>query len=492
MTRADPASGFLWCDFETFGTDPWRDWPAQFAAVETDLSLKPGQEYNLFCQVPEDQLPHPEACLVTGLTPEDCNRKGVPDYEFAATIQRLQSEPGTVTAGYNLVRFDRQFCRQLFWRNFIDPYRSEWANGNSVWDLIDLTRMTAALRPDGINWPTRTDGSPSFRLQDLACANNIIQQNAHNALDDVYATIGLARLLRDRQPRLFDWMFSLRRKEAVRAFMARHDGQLFLHVSGKIPASRHCIGAFMVLASYRDEWVVADLAEDIDHWCEADADELKARLFAPAGVENTLSRPRLKSIRANRCPALAPWGALRPEDASRLGWDIERIKARYHRLLDRLASVRAVIHAVFDPEEQGGQCQKMDAELALYSGFVSNQDRKRCQGIAGKPPETLAGPPGFQDERLQALWQRYQARHARAHLSPADETGWRQFLHDKLIAGTHDCTSITFDQLMTRLGELKVDKANDPAARRILDSLEHWAKHKRAEMEEMTCRPPGA
>ncbi|MGH8173539.1 MAG: exodeoxyribonuclease I, partial [Rhodanobacteraceae bacterium] len=202
---------FLWHDYETFGADSRRDRPAQFAAIRTTPDLETvGEPVSFFCQPPTDVLPEPVASLITGITPQRAHAEGVIESEFAARVNEQLAAPGTCAVGYNSLRFDDEFTRQLLYRNFIDPYAREWENGNSRWDIIDLARMSYALRPHGIEWPRREDGTPSFRLEDLARANRIAQRRAHDALSDVEATLGLARVLRYRQPRLWNWHLGLR------------------------------------------------------------------------------------------------------------------------------------------------------------------------------------------------------------------------------------------------------------------------------------------
>ena len=197
---------FLWHDYETFGTSPRHDRPAQFAAIRTDSGLNEiDKPVMLYCQPSPDYLPDAQSCLITGITPQICIERGISEARFAAEIEWQFSQSNTIGVGYNSIRFDDEFTRFLFWRNLIDPYAREWQNGCGRWDILDLARTAHALRPEGIVWPTGDDGRPSFRLERLAAANGIAHDAAHDALSDVRATIGLARLIRERQPRLFDY-----------------------------------------------------------------------------------------------------------------------------------------------------------------------------------------------------------------------------------------------------------------------------------------------
>ena len=202
---------FLWHDYETFGAHPMLDRPAQFAALRTNMALEPIDEpINWYCQPALDVLPSPIACLITGITPQETLKRGLTEAEFSAKIHAEMMEPGTCSVGYNSIRFDDEFSRNLFYRNLYDPYEREYKNGNSRWDLIDLARMCYALRPDGIKWPEHEPGKPSFKLEDLSAANGISHEGAHEALSDVMATIGLARLILNAQPRLFQWALRMR------------------------------------------------------------------------------------------------------------------------------------------------------------------------------------------------------------------------------------------------------------------------------------------
>ncbi|MEM7260178.1 MAG: exodeoxyribonuclease I, partial [Pseudomonadota bacterium] len=230
-------TSFLWHDYETFGRDPARERPAQFAAIRTNTDLDIIEDpFMMYCTQAPDYLPDPESCMVHGVLPQVANREGKPEWDFAHSINRMMSLPGTCTAGYNNIRFDDEFSRQLFFRNLLEPYAREWSNGNSRWDLIDIVRLTRALRPQGIEWPVDTDGKATNKLELLTDANGISHANAHDALSDVYATIAIAKLIRDKQPKLYNFAFSRRKKMAVFAELSLVRKPAVLHISGMYPA----------------------------------------------------------------------------------------------------------------------------------------------------------------------------------------------------------------------------------------------------------------
>src|SRR3546814_165182 len=124
-------------------------------------------------------------------------------------------------------------------------------------------RRAHALRPEGIEGPRRDDGATSFRLEHLAAANGVREGEAHEALSDVRALIGIARRLRTAQPRLWDYALGLRDKRRVAALLDPIAMQPILHVSQRYTAARLCAAAVLPLAvpsSNATRRIVFDLA----------------------------------------------------------------------------------------------------------------------------------------------------------------------------------------------------------------------------------------
>src|ERR1700710_2652 len=272
---------FYWHDYETFGRIPKRDRPSQFAGVRTDADLnESGDALMQYCQPAPDYLPEPGACLLTGITPQLCLARGVPEHEFANAIEHEFAQPCTVGVGYNSIRFDDEVTRHLFWRNLIDPYGREWQNECGRWDLLDVVRVTWALRPEGIVWPLHPDGKPSFKLEHLTTANHIVHAAAHDALSDVRATIAMARLIKKQQPRLWDFCLKLRSKHEVVREMGV--GKPFLHISGMYGTERGCMAVVWPIAPHptnKNEIVVWDLSVDPSELFTPNVEQIRARMF---------------------------------------------------------------------------------------------------------------------------------------------------------------------------------------------------------------------
>ena len=377
-----------------------------------------------------DVLPDPTACAVTGLTPQRMNREGMNELEAYVAISRHFSRPNTCIAGFNSLRFDDEFIRFGFYRHFIDPYAREWQGGNSRWDIIDLARAAAALRPEGIDWPTEA-GLPTFRLGELTAANGIAHDAAHDAMSDVRATVGLARLIRSKQRRLFDYYLRLRDRAQLHRLLRPEKPELSLHVSRMFPRERGGIAPVMPLARHpqnRNSVIVANLAVDVRPLIDWDVDRLREALFAADRDD----RPGLKEVRLNRCPFVAPMGVLRDQDAVRLELDVAAAQARFDALrgepslAGKIAGVytRAPIVAAHDPD------------AALYDGFISDADRAECGHVLTQMLEGQSSPNVvFSDERLNELLFRMRARRDEEALSATERLRWRNWMKGKLING---------------------------------------------------------
>lgn len=243
------AASFFFYDLETSGFNPREARVMQFAGQRTDLNLKPiGEPHDHFIKITEDVLPDPDAVLLTGITPQQTIAEGITEAAFLKIFQNEIATPDTIFLGYNTVRFDDEFMRYLLWRNFYDAYEWQWQNGRSRWDLLDVVRMTRALRPEGIAWPFDSDGNPANRLELLTSLNKLYHANAHNALSDVHATIELARLLRNKQPKLFDFLLDMRDKNNIAKLV--DTGQPFVYSSGKYPSEFHKTTVAVKLADH--------------------------------------------------------------------------------------------------------------------------------------------------------------------------------------------------------------------------------------------------
>lgn len=434
------SESIFWYDFETFGANPVWDRPSQFAGIRTDHDLNIIDEpVNIYCRQADDYLPHPIACLITGISPQTCQQKGMSEAKFIETINDIFSVPDTCAAGYNSIRFDDEVTRNTLYRNFFDPYQREWQNGNSRWDILDMMRCAYALRPEGITWPKGEDGKVSFKLENLAAANGIVHENAHDALSDVYATIGLAKLIKDKQPKLYEHLFNLRRKDAVAPLLDSVYKRPVLHISGMLGVENGCAAVMVPLATdatNKNAVICYDLMADPSPLFNLSIEQIQQRLFTKKEelAAQGLERLPLKNIHINKCPIVLPAKMVQPEIAEK--WGFDGAKMREHLAMIKNAGLNAQqltqkLQAIMTREFD----KPSDPDAMLYSGgFFSHADKNAMAQIREAHPEALDDMGfGFQDRRLEEMLFRYRGRNYPETLSGEERDKWEEYRKQRLL-----------------------------------------------------------
>ena len=458
----------LWYDLETFGTNPQWDRIAQFAAIRTDGDFREVEPpVTAYCRLTPDYVPHPDACLVTGITPSEVNESGVTERELAALVHDQMIRPGTCTVGFNNLRFDDEFIRALFYRNFYDPYRREYADGNSRWDIIDLVRMCHDLRPDGIEWAGDAEGKPVFTLTSLTSANHLEHSHAHDALSDVRGTIALARLVHEKQPKLFRYYFSLRKKDEVRRMLNLREMKPIVHSSGMFTTEHGCTSIVLPLSVAPDNpnlVITCDLRQDPTEWLDLDVEEIRHRVFTPQEELGNKPRVWLKGIQINRSPAIAPLNTLEADRAAALGIDVERCIVNAEKIRSR-HDIAQRIRAVYSGPSRAAPT---DVDLQIYSGdFFPDEDRVNFDAIRSADPEALlSNPPHLYDTRGPEMLWRYVARNYPEVLDGDQQTRWRSFCASRLLT-PEPSSAIDIGTLMRDLRN-RISRTDTPARDKLI------------------------
>ena len=466
-------TSIFWYDYETTGINPRNDRAVQVAGIRTDFALNEiDQPLNLYCQPSDDILPHPMACLVTGITPGVLEDKGLGEAEFMTRTHAQLAQPGTCGAGYNTLRFDDEVTRYSLYRNFFDPYAREWQGGNSRWDLIDVVRAAYALRPEGIVWPEE-DGRVTLKLERLTAANGIDHGQAHDALSDVRATIALARLIREKQPKLYDWLFQLRTKQRVLDQVRLL--QPMVHISGRFSAARHYIGVVLPLAWHpknRNALIVYDLHFDPQPLMDLEAESLRALLYTRREELAEGQLPiGLKLIHVNRCPVVAPLTVVRAQDQQRLQLDMADYQARARVLIEAQEVWQQKLNVIYAREDF---TPSEDPEQQLYDGFLGDRDRRLCEQVRLSDPEQLGKDTWpFDDERLPELLFRYRARNFPATLSEQEHERWQQFCQQRLTDPAFGAP-LTLSQFNEAVEGLA--RSATPAQLKLLEQWQRYAQ----------------
>lgn len=466
---------FFFYDLETSGINPREQRIMQFAGQRTDLSMNPiGDPFNILIKLTEDVLPDPDAILVTGITPQQTIDDGLTEVEFLKLFHKEITLPGTIFVGFNTVRFDDEFIRYLHYRNYYDAYQWHWQNGCSRWDLLDLTRMTRALRPENIMWPVDSEGKPTNRLELLTSINNLDHQNAHDALSDVRATISVAKMLNERQPRLFKYLLKMRDKNEVERLVK--SGDRFVYSSGKYSGDFEKTTIAVYLADNpKSGALVYDLRFDPTPWLNMPANQLvEAWKWKKDSQEPRLP---IKTLQYNRCPAVAPSAVLDDQSKQRLKFDMDEIVKHHQILSNNKKFVISVLKALEIMNKQQQLAWQADQKLVdgqLYDGFFKPIDKPKMEQIQKIDSSLINNkPPDFSDNRLNALWLLYKARNFSDKLDAQDIQQWDEYRKHKFFDGDEQSR---VSKYFSRIEELANNKTQNKKQRYLLEDLKLYGE----------------
>jgi exodeoxyribonuclease-1 len=460
---------FFFYDLETSGLSPQNDRIMQFAGIRTDMNLaQVGEPINVLVKLNDDTLPAPDALMVTGITPQQTQADGLGEAEFAKMLTEEVFTEDTIAVGFNNIRFDDEFIRHLFWRNFYDPYEWSWKDGRSRWDLLDVVRMTRALRPDGIIWPVDKEGKPTNRLELLSSSNGLDHEKAHDALSDVEALIGVTKLIRDNQPQLYEYLLKLRDKNEVKRLVNLDVKQPFVYVSGRLDGEfNKATVAFPLTAGKNGNVVVYDLRYDPTPFLELSSKDLAKKIYATweeRQKENFVKLP-LKELQYNRAPAVAPLGVLAQGDGwKHIGLDEKTITKHRDALLSSpgfAENIRGIYET--KPEYK----KSPDPEAKLYDSFVPDIDKIRIETVRNSTERELADfHPNFTDERLPKLLLHYKARNFPRSLAEDETIAWEKWRANRI-----QTVLPSFVKSLQRLA-----KTNDESKQFVLQEMQLWAE----------------
>lgn len=481
------AKTFVFYDLETSGLSPSEDRIMQFAAIRTDLDLEPiGEPYNFLIKLSDDTLPSPSAIKVTGITPQKTIEEGYTEAEAAKIIQEEIFRPDTIVVGYNNVRFDDNFIRFLFWRNYRDAYEWSYQDGRSRWDLLDVVRMFRAIHPAGINWPIDDKGKATNRLELLSKLNGLNHISAHDALSDVEALIGVAKLLKSKSPKLWEWLLKNRDKNEVKKLINLNDRRPFVYSSGRLETEfEKTTLAYPICSSKNNNVIVYNLRYDPSIFIStspakmakiisakqvdgSNKSELEALENNGIEMEESQRRVYFKELKYNQCPAVAPLDMLSSDDYLRLGLNKDLIDG-YIETLENHPEIKESIQKLYElksakREEDFNKLPKLP-EAKLYDGFVQDYDRVKMSNLVKLGVEGLkVFQPSFKDDRLNGLYLGYKARSYPGALTESEVVEWESVRSQKLAAGIN-----SYIAELTQLSQ-----SEDEGDRFLAEELKLW------------------
>ena len=469
---------FYWYDYETFGLSPRVQRIAQFAGIRTDENLNILDKHMFYCKPTHDCLPAPEACAVTGITPQLCEQKGLIEHEFIKKINKEFTVPQTCIVGYNSIAFDDEFTRHTLFRNFLDPYAWHWQNGNTRWDILNVARFCYAHKEhESLEWEKNENNRPIFKLDSLAPANAIDHANAHDAMADVRATIGIAKIIQETQPIFFNYALSLNeKKEVSRKVKILHPMLLTSSAFGYKCSFTRMVTALCYHPDYPDRAIVFNLEQDPEILLELEVDELKTLVFTkkvdlPKGIDKL----ELSELVFNKSPMFvcSPKSdnfKLSPLLIEKLQVDMDKCMKNLSYVQNNQKQIEKTVQSIYkkDPERE----MSNDIDQSLYDNFVSNNDRKICNHIQSLSSNEIGLlNPNFEDRRLLKLFLNFKARNYPELLSENEQEEWFEIVQSRVQNGANGF--LKYDSFENSLDNLK---NSNPKKNKLWQDLDAYAQ----------------
>lgn len=409
--------------------------------------------------------------------PLEAYENGVPESEFTRLIHAELSKEGTCGVAYNGMSFDHEFTRVLFYRNLRDPYAWAWKNGNTYWDTIELVRAAFLLHPDALKkWPKKENGRPSFQLESLSAANLTSEEleASHDALADTIRMWKVAKLIRERAPKLWDYALKLRYKDDVKKLRKRV--QPILYVVGKIPTDRHC-STFLsnLLVSGRN--ANEDFAFDLFY----DPSPLLKSYQQWTLEDRSAAWRAILSFKCNQSPFVCRWGYVgRLTELSlndllaKMQLNEAEVQDRHDRIQEFLAQESENPFAEYIQQREAESAHRFsfrqtDPDEAIYKGFISDQDRNLMNQVLREGPQFDWRAVQSDDPRVEPLIFRYLARNYPEIRDGSGKKLWEAYCRKRQLQDRQQ-RNITADQIFSY--ELR-------------DSAEPWGRLNKSQINQL-------
>lgn len=504
MKQNKKEESLLWHDYETFGADTFKDRPSQFAALRTDAELNVIDDpINIYCKPSKDYLPHPLACLITKITPQLAEERGLNEASFANKILTELSVPGTCGVGYNSLRFDDEMSRNLFYKNLLDPYEREWKNGNSRWDLINVVRLASALNPGLINH-VNAEGKKTFRLEELSKLNGFSHESAHDALSDIYATIQLAKHIKDNVPDLYKQLYQQRLKSTVQNnFVLMKPFLIADSYFGEANSYTSLVMPLAYSGKNKNEVYCIKISEDINSLVYLSPEEIVKNMYMKKEErdENFLAIP-IHSIQINKCPVFVPASQITKQVAQNLNISGDLCKSNM-ALVQQYDLVKKVSYAMSikqEPEREkriyfsaiNNKPIENDPDTMIYSSFMSDESKKSIsfilqhdsidmpdlvprleKKVAQQNSQNLDHKAKI-DERLPEMLFRYIGRNYSDMFDATQKVEWDKFCLNRITNPDYNAP-LVLEDFNNIIAEVKKDeKYNNEKDKKVISDLENY------------------
>ncbi|WP_316228268.1 exonuclease domain-containing protein [Bradyrhizobium sp. SZCCHNR1039] len=436
---------FIFYDVETTGTAATFDQILQLAAIRTDDALNVTDSLNIRCRLLPYVVPSPEALLVTGVTASDLGSAPFSHFEMMRQIHTKMAEwsaEGAIFVGWNSMRFDEGMLRQGYYQSLLPIYQTN-TNGNGRADMMRMAQVASACMPSCLAIPRDSKGKCVFKLGGIAEANGVQLDNAHEAMSDAAAVLGIARLVKQSTPKLWDAMVTNARKAAALKLIKNHSHLVLSETYWGAPYT-FIVAPVVANAANANEWALFDLQFDPEPLLNAnDADLLDA-------IDGKTKKIRRVSV--NSQPALLPL-EFAPVEIRGGRLSITTYQARAKAVLEHTEFRRRIGFLL--SERYADEQPSSYVEENIYASFATSADEIRMHNFQRSEwSDRKAIIKSLGDERFREFGRRILACERSDLLTEREAQQWRGWCRDRLLSDS-GVPWLTVSAARARVKELK-------------------------------------
>ena len=359
---------YAFYDFETTGRSGTWDQIIQVGAVLVNSEFQELDRFEAKCSLRPGLVPEPGALLVNKTTPDMLRKTNLSHYGLVEQmLQTFKKWTPALFIGYNSIGFDEEFLRKTLFKTLNDPYLTQF-DGNKRGDILGLIRTAHLYYPDCIKTPTSDKGNAVFKLDQLAPMNGIEHGNAHDAIGDVLATIGIAKIIADKAPAV--WKSSLMTTSKVEVNTIVQNEKLFCFNEYFYGKARPYVVTFLCFHPKYNWPQCFDLKEDPQTYFTMNMEDLKLAMKKSPKI--------IRSVKNNKHPVIMnpkfgenfdgykQLGMKKLMERAEMLHGTEEFKKKVSRILEEEAQEKDDLDSQLD----------IQAEESIYSGgFASDQDK---------------------------------------------------------------------------------------------------------------------
>ena len=201
-------SNFVFYDFETSSSNKYWGQIIQIGAILTNDNLEELDRFDARCRLSPGISPEAMALIVNKTSPTMLKKSNLSHYEMIRQFVETLKKWGKATyVGFNSIEFDEEFLRSTLFQTLEYPYITS-TNGNNRGDVLSLARAANLYYPKTLKNSVNEKGNDVYKLDQMAPLNGIDHGNAHSAIGDVIATLGIAKIIAKKAPNV--WKASLK------------------------------------------------------------------------------------------------------------------------------------------------------------------------------------------------------------------------------------------------------------------------------------------